>query len=45
MCQKLTTGDKDNKFLLGTENRGGTIWLLAAEKGSLEALQNSMGVA
>jgi hypothetical protein len=37
--QKLTTGEKNNKFLLGTENKGSSVWFLAAEKGYLEALQ------
>jgi hypothetical protein len=37
--RKLTTGEKNNKFLLGTENKGSTVWLLVAEKDYLEALQ------
>jgi len=35
----ITTGEKINKGLLCTENKGNPVWLVAAQNGYLEALQ------
>jgi len=40
--EKLTTGEENNKFLLGTDNKGRTIWLVAAEKSRLEGFTESI---
>ena len=37
--EKLTTEEKNNKLLLGTDNEGRTVWYVAEKWGNLEILQ------
>jgi hypothetical protein len=37
--KKLTTGENNNEFLLGTHNEERTVLLVAGEKGFLKSLQ------
>ena len=37
-AKKLTTGDKNNKFVLGTDNKGRTVWRMAAEEQIIDIL-------
>jgi hypothetical protein len=37
--KNLTTGEKNNKFLLGTDNKERMVWRLAAEELDLHSLQ------